>query len=403
VLLALLLVLAYRLATRPRKEVTSYEVTILDVGITTLDEGVGNADWSPDGRWMAYTRYDPDDGYADIYVMKPDGSEKTCVSCTDEFPRKHKGAVAFHPSGNYLVYTAQNEDAVGAIWDRVATPGIGFGNSLWAMTADGKRTWTLRKVPTSETQPRAVIDPKFNRDGSRLYWSENTGKMQFGPAKEWGEWAIYSARFRESARSPSLSDTRRLQPGKNRSFYIVTDAAGPDDDILFSGNLAVGQSVHGMDIYSWRPGEGLPRVLAPTLTEWDEHARYSPDGRFIAFMSTRGIGVAFKSVYDFQWLEDLQSELWLATAVGSNARRLTFFNVPHHPDALWLSTVAPNYTRAFVSYMDWSPDGRHILLTLTCAEGPRGLRSRLALLDLSRRNPESPYPSVTSNPHSAKG
>lgn len=364
-----------------------YAVKKLDVGLTVLDEGVGNADWSPDGRWIAYTKFDIPNGFSNVWVMRPDGSEKACLSCRSGFPAKHKGAVAFHPSGKFIVYTAQNEDAEGPVWDRVATPGIGFANSIWAMTTDGTKTWRIHSLPTSEEHPRAVIDPRFSPDGSTLYWAENLGLMDFAPAREWGRWAIFFARWSVVAGKPSLTGIRRLQPGQNRSFYIVTDVSPKTGSLIFSGNLSPGQSVNGMDIYTMDSAAKTMKALVLDEAEWDEHAHYSPDGKIIVFMSTRDLQVSFESVYGLNWLRDLRTELWAIPDDGGKPQRLTFFNQQGHPDNLWLTSVSGDFTRAFVSYNDWAPDGRSLIFTLTVENKDGFLTSRLVRMDLGQRPP----------------
>ena len=73
---------------------------------------------------------------------------------------------------------------------------------------------------------------------------------------------------------------------------------------------------------------------------YNEHASYSPDGKYIVWMSNQGsVGVG--------------TDWWLMRADGSGKRRLTHFNIPGHPESCSSSVYA--------CLTDWSPNGRQLL------------------------------------------
>ena len=81
---------------------------------------------------------------------------------------------------------------------------------------------------------------------------------------------------------------------------------------------------HGPELFvlDWKAG-GQPRAIGP-----GSHAAWSPDGRQLAFLSTRESG---------------QAQLWVAPATGGAARRLTALT-------------------GYLADPAWSPDGREIAL-----------------------------------------
>ena len=69
------------------------------------DQG-GHVSWSEDGEWLAIDQLG-EDGYFDIFVMRPDASDKRCLTCdkpAEIVPQKHNGTAERHPSGDYLVF-----------------------------------------------------------------------------------------------------------------------------------------------------------------------------------------------------------------------------------------------------------------------------------------------------------
>lgn len=121
---------------------------------------------SADGEWLALDQVG-EDGYFDIYVMRPDTSNKRCLTCdksSDIVPQKHNGTAEWHPSGDYLVFTAEKQKHPGgSLW---AEPGKGVYNDIWFMKADGSEFWPLTDGPADNDH--GSIHPHFSSDGKRL-------------------------------------------------------------------------------------------------------------------------------------------------------------------------------------------------------------------------------------------
>jgi Tol biopolymer transport system component len=359
-----------------------------EIGITILDTSVGDADWSRDGKTIAYAKR-ATDGYFDIWASKPDGGDKRCLTCGKNFSRRHRGSVTQHPAGNYIVFTTENEDVRGQEAEARAHPGIGMNTNLWAVRSDGSQAWKLTDLPTDYRAPRGMIHPQFSRDGRRLVWTEALGKYSLARELAWGEWTLALADFQVVNGAPVLKNIRRFQPGEQHAFYETHDWLPDDGAILFSGNLKRGQPVNADDIYEYAIATERLTQLTNTFEDWDEHAHYSPDGKMIAWMSGADLHVEFPEVRRLEWQKYVKTELWLMDRDGSNQRRVTFFNKPGHRDYEWFQKNVYKTDRVVVSDSAFSPDGKKLVVTLAY-EGPASaqygnVRSVLVVVDLEKR------------------
>ena len=229
--------------------------------------------WSPDGKRIAYVRLH--DGNPDVYLMNADGSHPrnlTRRAPEDAYPR-------WSPDGKRIAYTRVDRSGVYDIF--LIDP------------ASGKR----RRL----TLAAQAIGP---------VWSPDADMIAFEKAKEFWVMRADGTRFRRlrisghptgprlvTGRPPDrLREQPRWQPATFTGFGLfVMDADG----------------LHQRRI-SYRNGEeGAPA--------------WSPDGRRIAFSSTR----------------DGNSEIYVMTTDGKNQRRLTRNPATDGPPS-------------------WSPDGRRI-------------------------------------------
>ena len=338
--------------------------------ITTLvEKWAKTLDWSHKNNKIVFEKYGLD-GYVDIFVMNPDGSEeKSLTSGQPGCPQKSNGNSAWHPSANYIVFTAEKETNPEEL-ARWAIPGSGFNCDLWLMTSDGEKFYQLTDYPLNT---RAVIHPHFSHDGTKLFWAERLGRSE---GSSWGEWALKIADI-VIAEKPYLKNIKTYQPGQNHYFYESHAFTGDDKKILFCAN-AEGQSDVGFDIYEMDLATQRLTNLTSTPNDWDEHAHYSPDGQKIAWMSSTGFTINYKSIEGEEWAKYLKTELWLMNADGSNKQRLTYFNDPGHPEYL-------GGRRTIVSDITWSPDGKKIaaLIAYEDATGFGGLQSKIVLIELN--------------------
>lgn len=111
--------------------------------------------FSPDGKWISFTSDRA--GGDNIWIMKPDGSERTQI--TKEDYRLLNNA-NWHPSGQYLIarkhFTSGRSMGAGEMWlYRVPDGGAGVG------------------LTTRKNDQQDAGEPIFSPDGKYLYWSED--------------------------------------------------------------------------------------------------------------------------------------------------------------------------------------------------------------------------------------
>lgn len=340
--------------------------------IVTIAEFGKSVDWHPKLNRIASARLGKDD-YYDVFTMKPDGGDiRVLTHALTGCPQKHNGNPCFHPSGEVLVFTGEDErlpDQDKAV-RRVAVPGSGLGANLFIVDVDGRACHQLTKYPL--TPPiRAVIHPQFSKDGKKLAWSERVRKgNSFG-----GGWVIKIADF-VGGDSPHLKNVKTLEPIERDCFYEIHDFSSDGKKLLFSGNLKEGQAHTGLDIYEMDIASGRITRLTHTDGDWDEHAHYSPDGNKIAWMSSTGFEIDYgpEKGQGTTWGKYLKTELWVMAANGSNAQQLTHFNTPGHPENI-------KGERFIVSDSTWSPDGKSICACVAWVKG-RNHGVRLVRIEL---------------------
>ena len=314
------------------------------------------------------------DGYYDVFVMRPDGSNEQCLTCRKPgVPQKHNGNPSWHPSGDYIIFTAEKKNNPVRL-KKWAVPGTGFNCDLWVMTSDGKNFYQLTNYPLKRPF-RGVIHPQFSHDGKELFWAERVkhGKS-FG-----GGWVLKIADFITDSRKPHLENIRTFEPGEWNCFYESHAFSNDDKRVLFSGNLKFGQSPVGLDIYELNLETNELKRLTDTPGDWDEHAHYSPDGKKIAWMSSTGFNIKWGDISGHNWARYLKTELWIMDADGSNKQRLTYFNEPGHPEYM-------GGRRCIVSDSAWGPDGKRIV-ALLAYETQRGrLKSKIVMIEIKKGN-----------------
>jgi Tol biopolymer transport system component len=357
--------------------------------LKVLDKNTGDVEWSPDGKTIAYCKRDTADWHMDIWTVRPDGTGHRKLNAGWDkkpgFPKKNVGCATWHPSGKYLAFVAANNDIRGKRPETLSHPGSGVNCNLWFMRADGSRVAQLTRYETSYTAPRGVIHVQFSKDGKKLAWTELLGRYPRTKCFEWGEWGVVVADFVIRDRQARVENLRRFRPGKLKSFYEAHQFSPDGKKLLLCGNTEEKQPLNGIDILEMDVETGKTRRLTRTLTDWDEHAHRSPDGKTIAWASGSGMNVKFPTLRCPDWKDYVKLDLWAMNSDGSNQRRITFFNQPGHPDHTWFTKGIYNSPRMVVADTDWSPDGKKMVATVAF-EGPeKKLGSLLLMLDVASR------------------
>ncbi len=309
--------------------------------VTVIEESGGRVSWSYNGEWISIDQQDSA-GFYDVYVMGPDKSEKRCLTCGKSgVPQKHNGSPEFHPSGKYIVFTAEKQNHRGS--SNFSRPGQGVYNDIWLAAVDGSKFWKIVDVPNDPNG--GTVHPHFSKDGKKISWSVMYEK--FKRAFDWkntvGSWHLKSADFEVSEAGPKLINIRNHDP-KIKAFYENHGFSNDGSKIVFSGSHeAKGLLDHDLYIVELATGK-ITNMSGKEGKEsaYDEIAQYSPDGTKIVWGTNRNN-------------KNKGMDYWVMDADGTNQKRLTWFN---HPTKNKFLPKDQAYTAVDFSF---HPDGKRIL------------------------------------------
>jgi Tol biopolymer transport system component len=294
-----------------------------EVRLTSEPGQLNSPAWSPDSQRIAFAREQSDSSFQICIAQVRGGSEVVVATITGFF-----GGLDWSPAGSVLVvsYWIKDEQPFRLVLmdldshssRQITFPDTGtYGDHAPHFSRDGMSLAFLRSssylsdflyiVPSSGGAARQITSTAAWITG--LSWTEKKDELLFSaePLGESGLWTVSTTSRRVhrlttfSAASPTISrDGSRLfctqQRSSSRIYRIGLNAPNSNPEKLISS------------------------------TQVDRLPQYSPDGKKIAFESTRS-GTR---------------EIWVADASGENAVQLTHFGGP------W--TGSPR----------WSPDGLQI-------------------------------------------
>jgi len=268
-------------------------------------------------RWNAATDLlafmEPDaSGYYRILTMRPDGSDRRDLTAgRPGLPDKHQGAPYWHPSGRYVLFTAQKEDWKGRKLfgnpDYEALPGFGRHDDLWLIAADGSRSWRLTRDPN--TRDQGILLPVFSPDGKRIAWSAR---------QPGGKYLLVLADFVEEP-EPHLQNLTTYHPGA-AAYYEPGSFTSDSRSLVYTSD----QDTHSFwqsQIYRLDLANG-DSVRLTTGKDYNEHPVVvdTPSGDWVVYMSTRGV-----DRYPRRWF--LGTDWYAVKPDGTGTKRLTTMNV----------------------------------------------------------------------------
>jgi Tol biopolymer transport system component/serine/threonine protein kinase len=297
--------------------------------------------WSPDGRYIAFCRYN-NEGEVRIYVVPALGGPERRLPTPSLYWYDWAEYFDWSRDGKYLVYVDKQT------------------RTLFLVAADNpddKRRLTISTGQTADLSPRFSPDGKtvaFLRQGGAIardvflarLAGEEPKRLTFDNViirgLDWtpdGAYIVFSSdRLSGQGRlwkvAASGGQPEPLPVGQGGAYYPSLSRDGR--------RLAYTQGDTNTNIWRYEvrgtTGRSAPptELIASTGENFDP--QYSPDGKRIVFVSSRSGS----------------REIWVCDSNGSNPRQLTFFGGPH------------------VGMPFWSPDGREILFVAT-REGRGGM------------------------------
>src|SRR6266446_3904950 len=251
-------------------------------------KSVGNPQLSPDRKWVAYTVTEPslkdNRGITRIWlgdVASGSVRQLTAGLGSDRQPR-------WSPDGRTLAFVSTREN----------------GAQLWVLPIAGGEARRLTSLADG------VFDPLWLPDGTGLIV---TSDIKWPPQQEidrrngdfptdarlwtgllWRHWDDWRAGKRQHLFLVTLADGGRAKDITPVDHDVPTIATGGDGDVAVAPDgKEIAFAMHGdstvadntnVDVYAVRPdGSGLHAVT--TGAGADNTPRYSPDGRYLAYLS----------------------------------------------------------------------------------------------------------------------
>jgi hypothetical protein len=346
------------------KEQTHTDEKEISQNIKLIMPGGAFPVWSPVTNKITYTKK-AGDRY-EVFIMDPDGSDDKCLTCNKSALENcgNRGQSYWHPSGKYIVFSAENAKLPRQGLGASARPGIGRNFNVWVMTADGEKFWQLTDYPENW----GVIETKFSHDGTRIFWNEEFSMEKYPqgkpedpvphPGSYWGRdnleyrkgeeacaWRVVYADIAFGSGSPKIANIQKINPPDGFTLVEANGFTPGDNGFICNYDPlteTMGREFWGELYTCGLKGENLKR-LTSTPFKHDEDPVYSPDGKKIVFKeTTKGKGLPTDGM-----------EIFVMDADGKNRVQLTHFFDPGYPE----------YRKDWrqIAEMDWSPDGKQII------------------------------------------
>jgi dipeptidyl aminopeptidase/acylaminoacyl peptidase len=254
---------------------------------------VGSPDLSPDGKWavVSITSYcmKGDKGDADLWLVSTaDGKTRQLTTY-----KGNEGNARFSPDGKFVAFTSKRGDDTAAQLYIIPTNGgearrvtdIPTGVSGVKWFGDSKRIAFITRVwPDVEgwkEQGRMLKERKESKITAKVY---DSARMKY-----WDHWIddreayVYMVVVKDGVVKPITLQCGRQLPFKNPGGGDY-DISPDGKEIAFVSDSGSNPGVReNKDIYVLKIGETEALNITPDNPQSDSNPLYSPDGRFIAF------------------------------------------------------------------------------------------------------------------------
>lgn len=304
----------------------------------------------------------------DLFVMQPNGKEKRNITAKSIIPRGFIGQPAWHPNGTHLVLQAENRNSNHRLLNHMAW---GINNDLWIINKDG----TEAQLIWSSQLNHAALHPHFNKDGNKIVFAQRTatGKswrwirrlnLGAGGENQWDGWNIHLADFDINKRGKNMLSNHKTLSPNGRGFY---ETHGFTDNGKFIYSFTPNGQAYVDDIYVCNEDGTNVKKLIDSPATWDEHGIFSPSGKSMAFISSRG------------------DKNWRAPKSRANALRTELY-LKQRGKIIQLTDFNKNNAkkkRFLVSDYDWNSSGNKIVFQVVPLVGNRSESPELWMLIFS--------------------
>ena len=247
--------------------------------------------WTSDSKWICFTsRPEKSKSRVGLVLFSLESGESRPVFSTTD-PNTSDSAPAFSPDGRWLAFAHFTAPYISTILLQRLSPGLQPEGDAIPVRGAGKNP----------------ISPAWSQDSRTLFFLD---------------------RLPSRLLQAEISDIKSLRPA--HQIYASNaplnglSFAGPEPR-LSTSTYSDGTDLWAISLLSNSDGGRVPRkILASKATQY--HPEYSPDGRWLAFVSGR----------DGSW------QVWVASSNGDHPRQVTRL---------------ANY---ILGYPSWSPDGQSI-------------------------------------------
>lgn len=254
--------------------------------ISTFTDKGGRVDWLPDGDLIVFDRKGAD-GYYNIYIIGIDGTGERCLTCSNTDIPMHNGNPTWHPSGDYIVFQAQDPTLRPGFLEKWLThPGGGLNNNLWAVNKEGTKFWQL----TSVENHQGVLHPHFSHKGDKLLWAARIGQQLKSTIL--GQWEIRIAQVNLESDGLRITNVISMNPD-DMGVYETHGFSPGGGQITFSASKK-NEPIQSFDEFIYDLNTKQLTSLTNTPKEWDEFTQFTPDGKYIVWVSSQRDGTGKK-------------------------------------------------------------------------------------------------------------
>ncbi|HET6348362.1 MAG TPA: DPP IV N-terminal domain-containing protein, partial [Candidatus Krumholzibacteria bacterium] len=335
-----------------------------------------NPRWSPDNRWIAFAS--SRGGRTGIYLVPPLGGQVQKLTDTggaalSPFLYATLGTNPWTPDGRQLYFMRLSDDGQAALWtinlesrveEKLKTDaGDGEGEFFASVSPDGNQlvyarssgaTCSIRVMPRTggaskeiTTENETYLLPAWAPDGRRIVYGRDSG----------GIWIVDE------------------HSGKKREILPLENTTAPV--VAKDGRILYDKSSHQTDLYIQDlNGKEQKRLTFNTKDNFD--AQISPDGREIAYMSSRTgndeLFIIDRATGNERQLTSREADDF-GPSWSPDGRQLAFASNQDGPNRLWVATVDGGALRMLGEneIVDespvWASDGKSI--AIISRDGPK--------------------------------